>query len=304
MQQVRERLRRSLGAIGVWSFALDGLAASDEAAAARAFEAAGSPVLWIPEGSSSKEAFSHAAHLLATTDRLSIATGIANMWARDPVAMANGARTLGEAWPGRFVLGVGAGHEYSAQMRGFTWDKPFSRMQWYVEAMADAPYEGPEPDPAVPVLLAALGPRMLALAGTATAGAHTYFVPVEHTAVARRALGPDPVLAVEQTVVPVAEASTARELARSFAAGYLELPNYVKNLRRIGYTEDDVAGVGSDRLIDATIAWGTLEQIAERVRAHLDAGADHVCLQVILDSEGRQVGVQQVEELLGMLAPR
>ena len=158
MQQVRERLRSSLGAVGVWSFALDGLAASDEAAAARAFEAAGSPVLWIPEGSSSKEAFSHAAHLLATTDRLSIATGIANMWARDPVAMANGARTLGEAWPGRFVLGVGAGHEYSAQMRGFTWDKPFSRMQWYVEAMADAPYEGPEPDPAVPVLLAAPGP--------------------------------------------------------------------------------------------------------------------------------------------------
>lgn len=292
-----------LGAVGVWSFALDALAASDEAAAARAIEAAGLPVLWIPEGSSSKEAFSHAAHLLATTDRLSIATGIANMWARDPVAMANGARTLGTAWPGRFILGVGAGHEYSAQLRGFTWDKPFSRMQWYLKAMADAPFEGPEPDPAVPVLLAALGPRMLALAGTVTAGAHTYFVPVEHTVLARKALGADPVLAVEQTVVPVADASKARELARSFAAGYLELPNYAKNLRRVGFSPEDVSGGGSDRLIDATIAWGNTGRIAERVRSHLDAGADHVCVQVILDTEGRQVGVESVEELFRELAP-
>jgi probable F420-dependent oxidoreductase len=258
-------------------------------------------VLWIPEGWGSKEALSHAAHLLAATDRLIVATGIANVWARDAVSAANGARMLGEAYPGRFVLGVGIGHSYSTELRGGTWRGPFRHMAGYVDQIAEAPYEGVEPDPPVPLLLAALGPRMLALAADRTVGAHTYFVPVEHTAVARAAVGPDPVLAVEQTVVPIADERRATEIARAWASGYLELPNYAQNLRRFGFSDDELRPPGSDRVLEATVASGSTERIVDRVRAHLDAGADHVCLQVVLDEDSARVGTPELAELFAAL---
>jgi probable F420-dependent oxidoreductase len=144
----------------------------------------------------------------------------------------------------------------------------------------DAVRAGPDPEVPVRRLIAALGPRMLEVAATRALGAHTYFVPVEHTARARELLGPEPVLAVEQTAVVSADPAVARGIARPWAADYLELPNYANNWRRLGY-EDDLGDGGSDRLIDAAFAWGDVSAIATRVREHLDAGADHVCIQVI-----------------------
>jgi probable F420-dependent oxidoreductase len=173
-------------------------------------------------------------------------------------------------------------------------------MRAYLDAMETSPFSGPEPAEPAPLVLAALGPRMLELAAERAAGAHTYFVPVEHTSRARETLGADPVLAVEQTVVLDPDPATARRAARMFASGYLELPNYANNLRRLGWSEDDAAGEGSDALIDATIAWGDLDAIVARVRAHHEAGADHVCVQVVsLDED--DVCLPQLGELAAAL---
>jgi probable F420-dependent oxidoreductase len=291
----RREARARLGRVGVWSFALDELPAGGERQTVAEIEALGYPSLWIPEGLDSKEIIAHASLLLAASERLTIATGIANMWARDGVALANAARLLADDHPGRFVLGIGVGHSYSTEVRGSRYERPWSGMRAYLEAMDEAPSSAPEPARPAPRILAALGPRMLELAAERTAGAHTYFVPVEHTVAARRALGAEPVLAVEQTVVLESEPAAARHLARGFAVHYLELPNYANNLRRLGFTDEDVAGSGSDRAIDATIAWGRVDRIVDRVRAHLDSGADHVAVQVVTDAG--ETGLRQLREL-------
>jgi probable F420-dependent oxidoreductase len=277
------RLAARLGPVGVWSWALQRLSAAEEGAAARRIEAIGYPVAWVPETLGNKEFFSQAAILLAATDRLVVASGIANIHARDPMAMANGARGLGEAYPGRLVLGLGVSHAPSVAARGGTYGRPVETMRAYLDAMAAAAYGAPEPDPPVPIVLAALGPRMLDLAAERTDGAHPYFVPVEHTAFARQRLGPKPCLVVEQTAVLAADASEGRRIARAFAKGYLGMANYANNLRRMGWSDADLAGDGSDRLIDAVVAWGDVDAIARRVRAHLDAGADQVCIQLRVD---------------------
>jgi probable F420-dependent oxidoreductase len=157
-------------------------------------------------------------------------------------------------------------------------------MTAYLDAMDAAPYAGPEPAEPVPLVLAALGPRMLELAAARADGAHPYFVPVEHTPVARARLGSEPCLAVEQTAVLSTDPETARRIARAFARHYLALPNYANNLRRLGWADEEIANDGSDRLIDAVIAWGDVDAIVRRVRAHLDAGADHVCVQLRAES--------------------
>jgi probable F420-dependent oxidoreductase len=154
-------------------------------------------------------------------------------------------------------------------------------MKRYLDAMDAAPYAGPMPSDGVPRVLAALRPRMTELARDRSAGSHPYFVPPEHTAKARDILGAEPFLAPEQAVVLETDATRARERARTHVARYLELPNYTNNLLRYGFEEDDIRGAGSDRLVDAIVAWGDEAAIAERVRAHLDAGADHVCIQVV-----------------------
>jgi probable F420-dependent oxidoreductase len=278
------RLAGALGPFGVWSWALQRLSATEAGLAAREFEALGYPAVWIPETLGNKEIFSHAAILLAATTRIVVASGIANIHARDPMAMANGARSLAEAYPGRFVLGVGVSHAPSVATRGGTYGRPLETLRAYLDAMNGAPYGGPEPDPPVPLVIAALGPRMLELAAERADGAHPYFVPVEHTPFARQHLGPEPCLVVEQTAVLTTDPAGGRRIGRAFAKAYLALPNYANNLRRMGWGEADLAGDGSDRLIDAVIAWGDVEAIVRRVRAHLDAGADQVCLQVRVDS--------------------
>jgi probable F420-dependent oxidoreductase len=268
-----------LGRVGAWTFALDELSASGCRQVGRTVEELGFGALWFPETQGSREAISHAAVLLAETERLPIATGIANIWGRDPNAMANGARGLWDAYPGRFLLGIGVSHAPSVKARGHDYQRPLEHMRAYLDAMDAARYDAPgERRP--PRVLAALGDGMLRLAAERAEGAHSYFVPVEHTAHAREVLGAEPLLAVEQTVVLDTDPAAARAVARAFATHYLELSNYSNNLLRLGFDERDVAGEGSDRVIDAVIAWGDEDAIAARVREHLDAGADHVCLQV------------------------
>ena len=283
------RLAQLLGPVGVWSFALQRLSYRDAAPAAAELERLGYPALWIPESLGSKEILSHSALLLAATERAAIATGIANIHARDPMAMASGARALGEAYPGRFVLGIGVSHAPSVAKRGGEYRKPYQAMVGYLDAMDAAPYTAPAPDPSVPLVLAALGPRMLELAAERGDGAHPYFVPVEHTVFARRHLGPEPCLAVEVTAVLTTDPVEGRRIGRAFARHYLVLDNYANNLRRLGWTEEDIHGEGegregSDRLIDAVIAWGDVDAIVARVRDHLAAGADHACVQLRRDS--------------------
>jgi probable F420-dependent oxidoreductase len=277
-------LAARLGRVGVWSFALQRLAASAEADAMHEFERLGYPAVWMPESLGSKEVFAHAGILLGGSERAIVAPGIASIYARDPMAMANGARALGEAYPGRFVLGIGVSHAPSVAQRGGSYGKPVEAMSAYLDGMAAASYAGPESAEPVPLVLAALGPRMLELAATRADGAHPYFVPVEHTPAARAVLGPEPCLAVEQTAVLSTDAATARRIGRGFARHYLALPNYANNLRRLGWADEDIATDGSDRLIDAVIAWGGVDAIVARVKAHLDAGADHVCVQLRAES--------------------
>ena len=282
----RDELRESLGRIGAWSFALEALPAAEEREAAAEIDALGYRAIWVPESVDSREAFAHAGWLLASTERAIVATGIANIWARDPTAMANGWRMLSDAYPGRFLLGIGVSHQGSvARRRGAVYERPLSAMRDYLDAIDRAPSTAPEPEVAPRLVLAALGPRMLELGAERAHGVHPYFVPVEHTAFARQRLGPGPVLAVEQTVVLESDPSRARDIARGFALDYLQTENYARNLRRMGWTDADLRGQGSDALIDAVVAWGDVDRVALRVRQHLDAGADHVCVQVVAEDE-------------------
>ncbi|MFC4007017.1 LLM class F420-dependent oxidoreductase [Nonomuraea purpurea] len=295
-------LKRRLGRVGVWTSTLSGEPASFEREAAAELESLGYGALWIGETPKSKEALTHAAILLGATRRLTIATGIANIWARDATAAANGASALAEAYDGRFVLGLGVSHAPAVSARGHDYEKPVSAMRAYLDAMDATEYEGPLPQPA-PRLLAALRTRMLELAAERAHGAHPYFVTPEHTARARAALGPDPVLAPEQTVVLDTDPERARRTARRFMKLYLGLPNYTNNLRDLGWSEDDVAGGGSDALVDAIVAWGEPDTIIERVRAHLDAGADHVCVQALADTPRDTLADLRVLAQVGIATP-
>jgi probable F420-dependent oxidoreductase len=293
-----DAVRARLGRVGVWTFAFDSLPAAAVRGAAADIERMGYPALWVPEGGTSREVFAHLSLLLSATERITVCSGIANVTARHPEAMAGGARTLADAFGARAVLGIGIGHQYTAGRRGQDWTDPVGRMQSYLHVM-DTAQMGPEPEVPVRRLLAALGPRMLRVAAERALGVHSYFVPVEHTARAREALGPEPVLAVEQTAIVSADPTAARGIARYWAADYLELPNYANNWRRLGYG-DDLDDGGSDRLIDAAFAWGDASSIAGRVREHLDAGADHVCVQVI-SGRDEDVGLPALGELAGAL---
>ena len=273
-------LAKLLGPLNVWSFALQRLSAHDEAEAAQQFEKLGYPAIWMPESLGSKEVIAHSALLLQATTSAVIAPGIASIHARDPMAMASAAKTLGEQFPGRFVLGIGVSHAPSVESRGGTYANPLEQMRRYLDAMDAAQYAAPLPDPPVPLVLAALGPKMLDLTAQRADGAHPYFVPVEHTSVARRHLGPDAALIVELTAVLTTDRAKGLQIARAFARNYLALPNYANNLKRLGWTDVDVAGDGSERLIDAVIAIGDADTIVERIKAHLEAGADTVCLQL------------------------
>lgn len=269
-----------LGRVGVWTSQLGTMPAAATRRFVPEIERLGLRTVWYPEGFS-KEALAQAALLLAAGRDIVVASGIANIWARDAVAMINGARTLADAFPDRFVLGMGVSHAPRVARRGHDYRRPLAAMRGYLDAMADAQYVGPAPSHEPHVVLAALGPRMLRLAAERTWGAHPYFVPVEHTAFARAELGSEAMLAPEQAVVLSTDPTEARATARVHTRHYLALDNYRNNLLRLGWSASDVAGEGSDRLVDAVVGWGDVAAIQARVAAHLEAGADHVCVQVL-----------------------
>lgn len=268
----------NLSKIGMWCF-LDSMSAPQSAQFARKVEKLGYGALWIPEAVG-REPFAHAAYLLSNTDKLILATGIANISARDPMTMAAGARNLGELSGGRFLLGIGVSHAPLVEaVRGHSYAKPYSYMREYLPKMKSALYTAAQPKEEVPMVLAALHPRMLELAATQARGTHTYFVPPEHTAKARAAIGPQPWICAAQAVILETDAATARAAARNYMRTYVpRLPNYTNNLKALGWGDADFADGCSDRLVDAIVAWGNEERIRRRIDAHLEAGATHVCI--------------------------
>ncbi|MGA2924197.1 MAG: LLM class F420-dependent oxidoreductase [Candidatus Sulfotelmatobacter sp.] len=270
-----------LGRVGIWTRQFEHCPAAKAQEVAAELEQLGFGAIWFGEATG-REALTQAGILSAGTKQIVIATGIANIYARDPVAMAAGQKTLAEAYPGRFVLGLGVSHvPLVEQLRGHRYEKPVSTMRAYLDAMDQAPYQAVPPSAKPIRVLAALGPKMLQLAAERADGAHPYNVNPEHTAQARGILGQGPGLCPEQAVVLETDPTKARKIGRDFLEVYLGLPNYTNNFLRLGFDEADCKNGGSDRLIDSIIAWGDLNAVRNRIRAHQTAGADHVCIQVL-----------------------
>ena len=274
----------NLGRVGVWSGAPAVAPAALLREALPEVEELGYGAIWWGEAVG-KESLATAALILSWTKRLVAASGISNVYARDPVSAAAGAKTIGDAFPGRFVLGLGISHSVVAAARGQEYTRPLPTMRAYLDGMDAAPYMAAEPEVPVPVVLAALGPKMLDLARDRTDGAHPYFVPVEHTAIARERLGPGKLLAVEQAVILTDDSEKAERLGREHTAFYLAAENYRNSMLRLGFDESDLEGSGSARLLDSIVVWGDEEAIRTRVKAHIDAGADHVCIQTLPSGE-------------------
>lgn len=272
-----------LGRVGIWTAALEAHPSSRAREAAQEIEAMGFPVLWINE-TSGRDPFVLASLLLSATSTLKLATGIANVYARDAMTTAACQKTLAEAFPGRFLLGLGVSSPVLVEkVRKHTYGKPLSYLKSYLDAMDEAMFTavGPSEDPGR--VLAALGPRMLELSATRANGAHPYLTTPDHTRQAREILGSDSLLAPEQMAVLETDPSSARAIARAAVGFYLRAPGYLANLRRLGFTDEDWADpkAASDRLVDSLVAWGDVDAIAHRVAEHHDAGADHVCVQVL-----------------------
>lgn len=289
-----------LGKIGVWS-GLDSLSASEAAAFAQRVEKMGYSALWIPEAVG-RDPFSQIGYLAASTSDLIFATGIANIYARDPMLMNSIRKTLSEYASGRFILGLGVSHEHLvSRQRGHDYARPLTAMRSYLEAMGKALYMGREPEEEAPIVLGALRDKMLALSATHANGAHPYNVTPEHTKRARNVMGPDALLCPEQMVLAQTDATRAREIARKHLAIYLGLPNYQNNLRQFGFGDSDFAEGGSDALVDALVCWGEPEKIADHVRAHLEAGANHVCIQAFPSDGSFGVDERLLERLAGLI---
>jgi probable F420-dependent oxidoreductase len=275
-----------LGRVGIWTFALDLQPIARAREVAAEVEELGYGAIWIPDAVG-RDPLVHAALLLGGTSRIAVGTGIAQIYGRDPMTMTGGWKTISEAFPGRFVLGLGVSHQPMVEgLRGQTYGPPLTAMREYLERMDTAMYVAAEPIEPPRRVLAALGPKMLALAAERADGAHPYNVPPEHTARAREILGPEKLLAPEQAILLETDPVEARRIGRGHMAIYLDLPNYMNNLRRFGITDDDIADGGSDRLVDMLVAWGDVDAVRARVQAHLDAGADHVTVQVLTPERG------------------
>lgn len=291
-----------LTGLGIWTAQFDFYPASVVRDAVQELEALGFGSLWIGENVG-REPISQSAILLAATRRMTIATGVANLWARDPLSMFAAQQTLTEAYRDRFILGLGVSHpKLVNDTRGLRYGQPLQAVRDYLTAMDQLGqvYRATPANNTVCVL-AALGPRMLQIAAQHADGAHTYLVPPDHTAQARQILGPERLLVPEQAAVLTNDKAKAYEIGRRHLRRYLSLPNYTNNLRRLGYTDDDLDHDGSDRLLESLIAWGDEAAIADRVGQHQQAGADHVCLQV-LDPDFRGLPMPQWR-VLASVAP-
>lgn len=291
MTTLADRLRP----VGVWTFT-DALAAPDAAEFARRIEALGYSALWHPE-TVGRDPLVHLAHLAGATSTLLLASGIANLYNRHPGAMKQAAHTLAEQSGGRFINGIGVSHKPLVEgVRGLSYDKPLTAMRGYLDAMEQSPYAGPEAAEPPPVVLAALGPKMLALAGERTAGAHPYFTTPAHTRQARDILGPDKLLCVEQKVILTTDEAAARAAAAPQIDRYGALPNYRNNWQRLGYTEAQIEAK-DPAFVDDLIVWGDADAIRARIAEHYDAGATHVCIQPV-SLEGRPTPDLDVLEAL------
>ena len=268
-----------IGRLGVWA-PTDVLPVEDASALAVLLQDLGYGALWVPE-TLGRDPFAHVALLADRAQDLVFATGIANIHHRLPGPMLQAANTLAEQTGGRFLLGIGVSHQPLVEgIRHVPYGKPLATMRAYLDGMDSSMYLAPAPTEPAPRLLAALGPMMLDLAAERADGAHTYWVTPEHTAVARAALGPDKLLCVEHKVVLTDDPALARTTAEGALGMYIDLPNYRNNWLRLGYTDEEIDGRAS-RFLDAVVAWGDADALRTRVQEHLDAGADHVCIQAL-----------------------
>ena len=271
------------GKIGIWTHQLDGVPSERAREAANEIEEMGFGAIWIPE-TAGRDPFVHSGLLLSATQKIVLATGIASIYSRDALAMASATRTLSEAFADRFLLGVGVSHgPFVEVIRGHTWEKPLENLSNYIENLKKAPFWAYRPEKEAPICIGALGPKALKLAADSTWGAHPYNVTADHTLMAREIMGEGAFLAPMIAVILETDPSKARELARKDLTIYLDLPNYRNNLLRIGFTEEDVSGGGSNRLLDAIRPWGDIQTISSKITEHFDAGANHVCVQLVVD---------------------
>ncbi|WP_232660518.1 TIGR03620 family F420-dependent LLM class oxidoreductase [Pseudonocardia sp. TRM90224] len=292
-----------LGRVGVWTWAFDRLPWPAVADAVAEMEDLGFGTIWFGEAAG-RDAPTQSALLLAATRRIAVSPGIANIYRHDPVELVQAERTLAEAFPGRFQLGLGVGAPRIAEQLGKKWGPPIETMRGFLDAMDATELTGPAPAQPAPRVLAALGPKMLELAAERTRGAHPFFVPVEHTAFARSVIGPDALLAAHVNVVLHDDPAEARAIARAAVAPWVAFADVVPSrwaqIRKLtGMTQDDLADGGSDRLVDSLMAFGDEAAIAERVRQQFAAGADHVCISVAGPDPAPPLGM----DVLRRLAP-
>jgi probable F420-dependent oxidoreductase len=286
--------------LGAWVL-INEFAAPEAAGLAQRLEDLGYGHLWIPEAFG-RDPMIGASWLLANTTRLQVATGIANTYARDPMAMVNAQYGLNEQSGGRFLLGIGVSHSMLVEgVRGHEYRPPLAEMKTYLVAMAKVQYSGVQPAEKPLTVIAALGPKMLEVARDMADGAHPYNVTPGHTAKAREILGPGKLLMVEQKCVLETDPARARAIGRRVIGHSINLPNYRNSFLRMGFTTDDLENGGSDRLIDGLLAWGDESAIRARIQEHWDAGADQVCIQVVA-KEGMRLNDDDLK-LFELLAP-
>jgi len=267
------------GRLGIFAGSLTAQPAGVLREVTREIETLGFGTLWYGEAVG-REVFAQGAIFLAATTSLVIASGIANIWARDPMAMAAGGRSLAEAWPERFILGLGVSHAPMVGARGHQYARPVTTMRDYLDGMASAPWRGPDA-PLPSVVLAALGPKMVGLAAERAAGAYPYFTTAEHIKQVRDQLGPEPFLAADLPVVLAPDRDQARVIGDQHTRMYLSAENYRNNLLRLGWDPADLEPPGSDRLFDAVVAWGDLARVRDRVEGLFNSGADQVVLNLV-----------------------
>jgi probable F420-dependent oxidoreductase len=276
----KNTLASRLGALGVFTYT-DLMPAADAAKLAQRIEEWGYGALWVPDVSAGRDSLVHSSWMLANTARLILVTGIINIYGRDATAMVGAQVALAEQSDNRFVLGLGVSHKALVEgMRGDSYsNKPVTTMKAYLEAMGHFPTESTvQPSERPPVVLAALGPKMLELAASHADGAYPNNTTPAHTAIARKILGPDKLLCVNQMIALETDSAKARATGRAALSWNLTFPNYCSNWRRLGFEDSDFVNGGSDRLIDEIVAWGDEDTIRARIQEHWDAGADHVCI--------------------------
>lgn len=287
--------RAKLGVLGFF----DTLRGKEVGPFARKIEALGYDTLWVPE-IMGREIFSLSTYVLSQTERLMVGTGVAIAYTYEPIAAMGAARALSEMFDNRFILGLGVSNKAYNTRRGIAYDRPVAFMRDYITKMKTAPYNAPKPEREPPIVLAAMMPKMLQLAATETQGTLTYFTTTEQVSGYRQALGPKPWIGAVQLVMLETDATKARAAARRYMQIYMAIEHYLHRLRTLGFSEGDFSRGGSDRLVDAIVAWGNTTQIHDRISAQYEAGANHVCV-VPLRSDG---GLGADDRGLQALAPR